>query len=160
MGVSQSASAYKHTSLDKPADCPSTLVMQTKHVPVLFSKTMIKRLGSVQFEAGVGIHVVLFRPLVEMGGSNYLKVSIWSMWLTACIKHSYQTFCYTSSSSGPLSPLRFLGQPSRCKGGTVSRFMNLPSCSWLDLKLFTRTLTPLSEKTSVVTMKTAPNNLF
>ena len=65
MSFSQSAPAYRHTSLDKPAGCPSTIIMSTKHVHIAFfafvfscffsfSKTIIKRLGCVQLEALVG----------------------------------------------------------------------------------------------------------
>ena len=47
MSFNQSTPAYRHTSLDNTAGCVSTIVRETKRVPVLFSKTMIKRLGSV-----------------------------------------------------------------------------------------------------------------
>ena len=43
--LSQSALTYKHTSLDRPVVCPSTIVVLTKHVAVLFSKTRVKRFG-------------------------------------------------------------------------------------------------------------------
>ena len=45
--------AYKRTAADKHAGCPSrlaTTVMETKHVPVLFSKPVTKRLGAVSFD--------------------------------------------------------------------------------------------------------------
>ena len=35
MSFSQSVPTYKHASLDKPAGCPNTIVMQTKHMPVV-----------------------------------------------------------------------------------------------------------------------------
>ena len=60
-----SAPACKHVSLDKPTGCASTIVTSasTDHVPVLFSKTTIERLGSVQLEARVPTHVWLSGPL-------------------------------------------------------------------------------------------------
>ena len=41
--LSKSASAYKHASLDRPVGCPSSIVVWTKHVSVLFSKTTVSR---------------------------------------------------------------------------------------------------------------------
>ena len=60
----QLAPAYKQTSLDMPSGCPRTIVvMYAKHAPELFSKTMLRCLGSVQFErtywkAHIGRHVL------------------------------------------------------------------------------------------------------
>ena len=55
---------YEHVSLDKPAGCPSSSVMQVEIVSMPNCKTMIKCLRSVQFQARVRAHVRLFAPLV------------------------------------------------------------------------------------------------
>ena len=39
--ASQRLLSYKRSPLDKPAGCPSTIIMQANHVPVLFSKPVI-----------------------------------------------------------------------------------------------------------------------
>ena len=51
--------SYRHTSLDRLASCPSTIVVYTKYVVALFSKTtVIKRFGAVQIELWVRTHVM------------------------------------------------------------------------------------------------------
>ena len=40
--LSQSAPAYKHTSLDRPMDCLSSIAVSKKHVAVSSSKTTVK----------------------------------------------------------------------------------------------------------------------
>ena len=50
-----------------------TIVMWPKHLPVLFKKTMIKFLGSVQSEAQVWTHIILVTPLSLKGRNIWLK---------------------------------------------------------------------------------------
>ena len=61
--LSQSEPAYKNASLDRPVDCPITIVVQKKkkknHVAVLLSKTSVKRFRASQLERGVQTHAVV-----------------------------------------------------------------------------------------------------
>ena len=62
--------------------CPSAIVMPTKHLPVLFSKTINSCLGSVQFEASVGTNAVfedvsltelMYPAFTRMPGESYRR---------------------------------------------------------------------------------------
>ena len=62
--------------------CLSAIVMQTKHLPVLFSKTINSCLGSVQFEASVGTNAVfedvpltefMYPAFTRMPGKSYRR---------------------------------------------------------------------------------------
>ena len=87
--INTSAPAYKHVSLDKPTDCSSTIATSasTDHVPVLFSKTTIERLGSVQLEARVPTHIWLSGPLrlwaelFRRKNETSVKIAAFRLWI-------------------------------------------------------------------------------
>lgn len=60
--LNQSVPTYKHTSIDRPAGCCSgtIVIVETKHVAVLFLKMTGKCFGSVQMELWVQTHMVSF----------------------------------------------------------------------------------------------------
>ena len=90
--LSQSAQAYKHAFLDRPAGCPSTTVVKKKprNVATLFSKTTVRRCGAVCIEPWLPTRVVLSTLLVEVGGDICLLARGQFSWGKFCISRSYQ----------------------------------------------------------------------